>query len=43
VHVHIGRIEVTAVHEAPPPRKTRSNIVRNSLPLDQYLARKGRA
>jgi hypothetical protein len=39
VHVSIGRIEVTAVHEAaPPPRKTpRRNP---PMSLDDYLARR---
>ncbi|HEF4760892.1 TPA: hypothetical protein SAN82_003339 [Pseudomonas putida] len=39
VHVHIGRIEVTALHEAapakPPPRTPQP-----SLSLDDYLARR---
>jgi hypothetical protein len=42
VHVTIGRIEVTAVHEAPPPRR---EPARRGKPksLDEYLAgRQGR-
>lgn len=37
VHVSIGRIEVTAVHEAPPPKREpgRSRTARS---LDEYLA-----
>ncbi len=39
VHVHIGRIEVTAVQEAPP-RKTRAAPTRTPMSLDEYLARR---
>jgi hypothetical protein len=36
VHVHIGRVELTAVTESPPPqRKTRS--ARPGRSLDEYL------
>jgi hypothetical protein len=41
VHIHIGRIEVTAVHEAAPPR--RPPVPRPSpMSLDAYLAKRGR-
>jgi hypothetical protein len=40
VHVSIGRIELTAVHEAPPPR--RPAPAKPSLPLHEYLARRQR-
>jgi hypothetical protein len=39
IHVHIGRIEVTALREAPtvkPPART----PQPSLSLDDYLARR---
>ena len=39
VHVHIGRIEVTAVHEDPPQR-TKPVEGRKPMSLDQYLARR---
>jgi hypothetical protein len=40
VHVHIGRIEVTAVHTpAAPPRK-REGSTRQTVPLAEYLARR---
>jgi len=41
VHVSIGRIEVTAVHEASPPPR-RAVPVKPSLPLNEYLARRQR-
>ena len=42
VHVTIGRIEVTAVHEPSPPKRTR-RPARKPMSLDEYLAkRKGR-
>jgi hypothetical protein len=41
VHVHIGRIEVTAVHEAAAPAKQGRNP-RASRPLSDYLARGSR-
>jgi hypothetical protein len=41
VHIHIGRIEVTAMHEAAPPR--RPPVPRPSpMSLDAYLAKRGR-
>jgi hypothetical protein len=42
VHVHIGRIEVTAAPEPAAPKKTRP-APRETRPLADYLARKGRA
>ena len=39
VQVHIGRIEVTAVHETPP-RKERPDARRKPMTLDEYLARR---
>jgi hypothetical protein len=41
VHVHIGRIDVTAVHAPPPSRKARA--MPPPVSLDDYLARRGRA
>jgi len=40
VHVHIGRIEVTAVPETTPRKKSRSAPKRDTLPLSDYLARR---
>lgn len=40
VHVHIGRIEVTAVQEAPPAKKSRARPTRKPMSLDEYLARR---
>lgn len=40
VHIHIGRIEVTAVHEAPRPR-ARPRERAQPMSLDAYLARRG--
>jgi hypothetical protein len=37
VHIHIGRIEVTAVHEAPAPR-TLPSRKQAPMSLDAYLA-----
>jgi hypothetical protein len=42
VHIHIGRIEVTAVHEAAPPRR-RPTPTASLMSLDAYLAKRGRA
>lgn len=39
VHVHIGRIEVTAVH-APAPAKRRASTLRQTQSLTDYLARR---
>jgi hypothetical protein len=41
VHVSIGRIEVTAVHEASPPPR-RAVPVKKSMPLNEYLAQRHR-
>jgi hypothetical protein len=41
VHVHIGRIEVTAVHEAPTPR-SRPRRGQAPMSLDDYLAKRQR-
>ena len=40
-HVSIGRIEVTAVHESPPPKR-QAPAAAKPLSLDEYLARRGR-
>ena len=42
VHIHIGRIEVTAVHGAAPPRKRPATAAPASTPLDTYLAARQR-
>jgi hypothetical protein len=42
VHIHIGRIDVTAVHEAPPPRR-RAAPSPAPMSLDTYLARRSRS
>jgi hypothetical protein len=39
VHVTIGRIEVTAVHEAPPPKR-RTPPSPKPMTLEEYLARR---
>jgi hypothetical protein len=41
VHVSIGRIEITAMHEAPPPKRQAPATAR-PMTLDEYLARRGR-
>ena len=41
VHVSIGRIEVTAVHESPPPKRQAPTPAK-PLSLDEYLARRRR-
>lgn len=41
VHVHIGRIEVTATQEAPPPKR-RAAAAPKFMTLDEYLARRKR-
>jgi len=40
VHVSIGRIEVTAVHEALPTPKRASTRSQRALSLEDYLARR---
>jgi hypothetical protein len=42
VHIHIGRIDVTAVHEAPPPRRKQAST-QAPMSLDTYLARRSRS
>lgn len=43
VHVHIGRIEVTAVRDHPPsPQKSTRGSGRKPMSLDEYLARRQR-
>ena len=42
VHIHIGRIDVTAVHEAAPPRR-RAAAAPVPMSLDGYLAQRGRS
>ncbi len=42
VHIHIGRIEVTAVHEAPSPRR-RPAPAPAPTSLDSHLARRSRS
>lgn len=39
VHVSIGRIEVTAVHEAPPPRRPAPKA-NKPMSLDEYLTKR---
>jgi hypothetical protein len=41
VHLHIGRIDVTALHEAPPPRRKAAQA-RAPRSLDDYLSRRSR-
>jgi hypothetical protein len=41
VHIHIGRIEVTAMHEAAPPRRPPAPRP-PPMSLDAYLAKRGR-
>jgi hypothetical protein len=41
VHIHIGRIDVTAVHEPAPPRRTPPKSPA-PMSLDSYLAKRGR-
>jgi hypothetical protein len=41
VHVHIGRIELMAVHEAPPARPQRTTA-RAPMSLEEYLAHRER-
>jgi hypothetical protein len=39
VHIHIGRIDVTAVHE-PPPRRRAPTAANAPMSLDAYLAKR---
>jgi hypothetical protein len=41
VHIRIGRIDVTAVHEATPPRRPAPKTT-SPMSLDSYLAKRGR-
>lgn len=41
VHVSIGRIEVTAVQETPPPKR-QAPVTAKPMTLDEYLARRQR-
>lgn len=41
VHIHIGRIDVTALPEAPAPRRSEPKV-QAPLSLDAYLAQRGR-
>jgi hypothetical protein len=41
VHVHIGRIDVTAVHDAAQPRR-KSPAKAQPTSLDAYFAKRGR-
>lgn len=43
VHIHIGRIDVTAVPAAPPAKANPPARAPQPEPLDTYLARKGNA
>jgi len=43
VHVHIGRIDVTAVQEPAQAKKSRIAAPRNTLTLSDYLARRRRS
>jgi hypothetical protein len=42
VHVHIGRIEVTAAPAATPPKRAARGPARKSLSLEDYLAQRQR-
>ena len=42
VHVHIGRVEVTAVQEAPAPRRAAARKGREPMSLDTYLEQRRR-
>jgi hypothetical protein len=42
VHIHIGRIDVTAVHETPAARR-RAPGAPAPMSLDGYLAKQGRS
>lgn len=41
VHIHIGSVEVTALHEAAPPRR-RPPAVSSPMSLEAYFAKRGR-
>jgi len=40
VHVSIGRIEVTAVHDTPPPKRQVPTTSTRPMSLDEYLSRR---
>jgi hypothetical protein len=40
IHIHIGRIEVTALRESPSPTTPRKRKGREPMSLDDYLARR---
>jgi hypothetical protein len=40
VHVNIGRIEITAVHAAPPPKREPTRAGK-PMTLEDYLAKRG--
>ena len=42
VHVHIGRIDVSAVHEPATPRR-RAAVAAAPMSLDTYFTKRGRA
>lgn len=42
VHIHIGRIEITAVHE-PAPARRRATATPPPMSLDSYFAKRGRS
>lgn len=42
VHIHIGRIELTALNTPPPSRRERSTGATQTSTLDNYLQRRGR-
>jgi hypothetical protein len=43
VHVHIGRIEINAVHESAPRRPAPGSPALVPMTLDAYLAKRGRS
>ena len=43
VHIHIGRIDVTAVHDAPSAPRKRAAATPDPMSLDAYLARRSRS
>jgi hypothetical protein len=42
VHIHIGRIEVTAVHESATPRRPAGAPTAPPMSLQEYFAKRGR-
>jgi hypothetical protein len=43
VHIHIGRIELTAVQPSPAPRRERAAQARKSMSLEDYLRGGGKS